>query len=860
MMRTTASIQDAMRILAGEYDLPGPFTILQGMGDGMANTIDTMPQLVVGNQNHSEGEGIHDEGAGRDGNVDDNADQSSGTESNGVDHEQLSFGSVPREISERDGSNASSSNTDRRSVSINGRVNENGNDNSNSRENSEADLFSIIGGSGSESSSVDVLSIGSHHDPIVANSAASASASASAATTRTKDARASDNRATLNHGSRISPRRDRTTRIGNGLHLPIPTGVAPIGYNSILPPVTTNLNLPPHPRSPQRSNDEYIMVDDRNITREIIPIDAGDADANANSPADQCPELQYETPEPSSTNTRYNLLSTQNHQSIKEWDLISRENETMELGEVLLRPSSNPLTLLSGNQWWKSRRHRLFIFDEPPSFQPSQAVNISTDRKTRANRYLHAHDSEHESDEWHLHHGQIRGELAPGSTVVGVEILSISHPRKMRPKNNQSSKAGVGVIEVLKIDSPREGYIVYSVDGYPFVGPGLPSTYTESNVWLWKVTCPNGAYVRQGLELTSAQVDTISFGSFVQIKRKAINAMGLSRLKVEAFVRTESDADANAKHATGGGATRLDTALQSFSWRSQSSSKNPVQKKQSQQLKKIVGWISEVLNPLSGQNGPIVQPIPFPIPSQYRVTLPEGAVIREGIELSSNQIGHAPFGSLLSIVGQGFSQHPMERCIQRLKLAGGGGWVSVQLNSQSPEDQFSILEQVGTDGSFEPDEPGFFHIEKQLKVIDEYHANVDDPDDSNLEHRTNVRQSLERLISSVSSINDEDDTAENTADISNNDSSMASSAIPTLFRSGVANHSGSQTMLKCGSKQLQDEPCLICLTEERNATIVHGETGHIACCLTCARLLKGRGDKCPVCRLPIDMIIQQFWA
>ncbi|EJK69481.1 hypothetical protein THAOC_09258 [Thalassiosira oceanica] len=54
--------------------------------------------------------------------------------------------------------------------------------------------------------------------------------------------------------------------------------------------------------------------------------------------------------------------------------------------------------------------------------------------------------------------------------------------------------------------------------------------------------------------------------------------------------------------------------------------------------------------------------------------------------------------------------------------------------------------------------------------------------------------------------------------------------------------------------------CLICLSEERTATIVHGETGHIACCLTCARILKARGDACPVCRLPIDLVVQQFWA
>ena len=54
--------------------------------------------------------------------------------------------------------------------------------------------------------------------------------------------------------------------------------------------------------------------------------------------------------------------------------------------------------------------------------------------------------------------------------------------------------------------------------------------------------------------------------------------------------------------------------------------------------------------------------------------------------------------------------------------------------------------------------------------------------------------------------------------------------------------------------------CVICLCDERTATIIHGETGHIVCCLLCARILKARGDPCPVCRLPIDSVIQHFWA
>ena len=60
------------------------------------------------------------------------------------------------------------------------------------------------------------------------------------------------------------------------------------------------------------------------------------------------------------------------------------------------------------------------------------------------------------------------------------------------------------------------GFIVYSINGYTLVGPSLPSSDVEQNVFLWKVTCPSGVYVRQGLELTIVHVDTIPFGSFDQ--------------------------------------------------------------------------------------------------------------------------------------------------------------------------------------------------------------------------------------------------------------------------------------------------------------------------------------------------------
>jgi len=263
------------------------------------------------------------------------------------------------------------------------------------------------------------------------------------------------------------------------------------------------------------------------------------------------------------------------------------------------------------------------------------------------------------------------------------------------------------------------------------------------------------------------------------------------------------------------------------------------------------------------QSGPVVQQVPFPVPALFRVILPEGAVIRSGIELSSPQIGHAPRGTILKVVGRQFTQHPMDRCIQRLKLAGGGGWVSVRLNRSSPTERPLVLEQTGIDGSFEPDAAGLFHIEKQLLVMHEFNQNIRRPDESDRQNMETIRRSLQRLGSCVSSINDDEENLGGSGELPHNDNSVAASHIPALYRSGVANActTSSQRRLKgYKNKAQRDDPCLICLTEERNATIVHGETGHIACCLACARILKARGDKCPVCRLPIDSIIQQFWA
>jgi hypothetical protein len=353
-----------------------------------------------------------------------------------------------------------------------------------------------------------------------------------------------------------------------------------------------------------------------------------------------------------------------------------------------------------------------------------------------------------------------------------------------------------GWLQLLYLVSPCEGWVVLSIDGLSFLGPGLPALYVDPNVWMWRVTCSAGAYVRAGLELTnSPPLEVLSFGTLVRVTRKKINKMGLMRLRIHAVVDDE-----DTSHV-------------------------------------VEGWISEHLNPMSGQQGPIALPIPFPVPALYKVTLPEGAVIRSGIELSSNVVGHAEQGTVLSVVGRSFSEHPQDRCLERLCLAGNGGWISIRLNEDPPHDDL-IVQLVGIDGSFDPSSPGSFHLDAQRRVEQQFYES-----NENSIFKRGLEETRPGELSEVGETSDSS---------SSRDSKPKQTPIKPTTK-GV-------TRLRSLTKQTQPEVCLLCLTEERTATIVHGETGHICCCLQCARILKQKGDRCPVCRLPIQMVIQHFHA
>jgi len=76
--------------------------------------------------------------------------------------------------------------------------------------------------------------------------------------------------------------------------------------------------------------------------------------------------------------------------------------------------------------------------------------------------------------------------------------------------------------------------------------------------------------------------------------------------------------------------------------------------------------------------------------------------------------------------------------------------------------------------------------------------------------------------------------------------------------------SGKETVHAQQSLSVESQPncglCVICLAAPKDASIVHGSTGHQACCLHCAKQLKSRRQPCPVCRRPIHRVIRNYYV
>lgn len=54
--------------------------------------------------------------------------------------------------------------------------------------------------------------------------------------------------------------------------------------------------------------------------------------------------------------------------------------------------------------------------------------------------------------------------------------------------------------------------------------------------------------------------------------------------------------------------------------------------------------------------------------------------------------------------------------------------------------------------------------------------------------------------------------------------------------------------------------CIICLSQPKEATIIHGTTGHQSCCYRCACRLRRHRKPCPVCRQPIQKVVRNYFV
>jgi hypothetical protein len=522
-------------------------------------------------------------------------------------------------------------------------------------------------------------------------------------------------------------------------------------------------------------------------------------------------------------------------------------------------PSSSPA--LSSSHWpcwWIDRETgNLKVFDRLPGGGAGESADDGIRRTlppgtcVRAVGWhkLDAHTLRPVSDEEAPPPGAAAA-AAPARALASEAAASTADEGERPEARPDVPRGEAGQILFLEIDEPVRGCVVHSWNGYCYVAPGEPELYSvPAGRWLWRVTCPNGAYVREGLYLGSKLVKVIPFGHLVEVQGKSINAQGLSRLQVQYAEQT-------------GGL--------------------------------VAGWCSEFLNPMSGQRGPILQPVPTAVPALLTVALEEGAVVREGVELASPLLGRARRGATLRVVSRSFSEHPGDRCLQRLGLAGSGGYVSLRLNNVPPQDLL-VVEEAGIDPDFDPCRPGSYHLEWIRRVrrakresyrrllesavgspspqlspdvssIDEDEddsdrgGEVEEAEDDVVDLAATASPRVERRAGQGAAVNEEEAILQMLIDMYAPIARQGSSPIAELAKEASVSAAHGQPHHRQQEQHPRDGLCLICQTDDRTATIVHGETGHICCCLVCARILKARRDPCPVCRHPIDLVVQHFWA
>jgi len=577
--------------------------------------------------------------------------------------------------------------------------------------------------------------------------------------------------------------------------------------------------------------------------------------------------IQTSSPVGTSTSTSNSAESSSilSQPKPKDPKLNEEEEDEEVVGKIVEEDPLQSIELATKHRTWYQRNGRLVVFKSLPYLSAQGEVvtkPITSSLVDRLPRSIEEAETGSEvitlspgcqvfAESVYIIDSKTLHQIYP--PLTSKESSALTEESKEEETNPSTDTSTSLQLTILKISQPITGYILSSIHSYPLILPGTSSSYINTNKWLWRVTCqPDGAYIREGLELNSKHTGTLPYGTICKVQQKIVNDMGLNRLQVGAWLGKKEDEKSSSLEED----EKKPSSSTSFT----------------DTMSYYFGYVSEFLNPLSGQRGNVIEPIPFPTPALYKVISSKGCVIRRGVELDTSQIGLATKGSILSIVGRSYSDNPRHNCIERLKLTGGGGWISVKLNRDPPDDEV-LVEMIGPDESFDPDEPARYHFDQTRKVMEELNTSSSDNSNGMGGGNTSARRRYSRRRSTYTDLSeiadDENDNDKSELPDTSFSNTINDLGVPTLFRSGVVGVGRTTNTMDAIRESSSDNHharndhpnrCLICLCDERTATIVHGETGHIAACLTCARILKARGDGCPVCRLPIDLVIQQFWA
>lgn len=149
------------------------------------------------------------------------------------------------------------------------------------------------------------------------------------------------------------------------------------------------------------------------------------------------------------------------------------------------------------------------------------------------------------------------------------------------------------------------------------------------------------------------------------------------------------------------------------------------------------------------------------------------------------------------------------------------------------------------------------------------------PEETKLENSTQVEEGFDVPDCKKSTVNDSQESCfeENHEEITQASQSQESEDYSQPSTSGSIIYSSQEDVKEYEREETQDkesvesnfpnnavEPCVICQGRPKNGCIVHGKTGHLMACFTCAKKLKKRNKPCPVCRQPIQMIVLTYFS